>query len=140
MSSNKSFYLGYYVHLLTDILWRKIIYVPTKEKYLDTFESIDKLNSEIKTDWSDIDHMFLKNNDFETFKRFTQIKAFPNIYFNYYSEKAIESKLNKISSYYTNFNGNLNREYQFLNSEQADGFVVHAVTEIKGDLIKNGII
>jgi hypothetical protein len=140
MSSHKSFYLGYYAHLLTDILWKKIIYIPTKEKYLDKFDNLDKLNSKIKADWSDIDRMFLRDNAFEVFEIFSKVKSFPNLYFNYYSEKAIESKLNKISSYYTNFSGNLDREYLFLNKEQADGFVVQAITEIKANLTIKGII
>jgi hypothetical protein len=134
MSSYRSFYLGYYVHLLTDILWKEIIYIPTKEKYLDKFDNVDKLNIKVKADWSDIDHMFLRDNDFATYKIFSQIKCFPNLYFNYYSSKAIESKIIKISSYYTNSSENLDREYPFLNKEQADDFVVQAVTKIKEDL------
>lgn len=140
MNSYKSFYLGYYVHLLTDILWKNIIYTPTKEKYLYKFNNINKLNRNIKADLACIDHMFFRDNAFETFKMFSHIKSFPNVYLDYYSEKAIENKIIEISNYYTNFNGNLNREYQFLNKEQADKFVAQAISEIKEDLIVKGII
>ena len=140
MNSHKSFYLGYYVHLLTDILWKKLIYIPTKEKYLDKFDNEYEFNSKIKADWLNIDHMFLRDNDFTTFKIFSQIKSFPNVYFNYYSGKAIESKIIKISAYYTNFIGNLDREYLFLNKEQVDDFIVQAVTKIKEDLTIKGIL
>lgn len=139
-SGHKSFYLGYYIHLLTDILWKKKIYYPTKEKYINKFDDEDILNSKIKADWAVIDHMFLRDNDFATFKIFSRIRSFSNIYFNYYSEKAIENKIIKISDYYTNFSGSLHSKYQFLNKEQADDFVVQAVAEIKEELTMKGII
>lgn len=143
MSSDKSFYIGYYSHLLTDILWKKKIYNPTKEKYLNKYNNETELNHRIKADWGDIDQLFFRNNpDFRTLKLFQKITSFPNRYFNYYSDTAFESKIVEISTCYNNINlsNNLDREYTFLNKEQADDFVIKAIEEISHDLAIKNII
>ena len=141
MNSDKSFYLGYYIHLLTDILWKKIIYIPTKEKYLSKFSSETEFNYKIKADWSDVDYIFLRDNpDFRILNIFNKITTFPNIYFDYYSDIAFENKIVKIANVYKNISNNLDREYPFLNKEQADDFVRKAIEEIKHDLITKNII
>jgi len=141
MNSDKSFYLGYYIHLLTDILWKKIIYIPTKEKYLSKFSSETEFNYNVKADWSDVDHIFLRDNpDFRILNIFNKITTFPNIYFDYYSDTAFENKIVKISNVYKNISNNIDRDYPFLNKEQADDFVRKAIEEIKHDLITKNII
>lgn len=141
INSEKSFYLGYYIHLITDILWKKHIYIPTKEKYLSSFNTESELNSKIKADWGDLDHLFLRDNpDFRALKIFQGIKVFPNVYFNYYSNTAFESKITEITSVYKTISNNLNREFPFLNKQQADDFVVKAVKEIKADLVVKRVI
>lgn len=105
------------------------------------FDSAAELNYKIKADWYDIDHLFLRDNpDFRIFNIFKNIKVFPNIYFDYYSDTAIENKISYISNFYINGSSNLDREYPFLNKEQADDFVRKAIEEIKDDLIAKEII
>lgn len=109
MSSDKSFYLGYYIHLLTDILWKEVIYRPTKEKYLSEFSSEAELNSRIKADWGDIDHLFLRDNpNFRTLMIFRKITAIPNRYFDYYSYFAFENKISEICNAYNTISNTYN--------------------------------
>lgn len=141
MNSKKSFYLGYYIHLLTDILWKETVYKPIKQKYSSKFSSEAELNHRVKADWADVDRIFLRDNpDFRVLSIFKRITTFPNIYFDYYSDTAFESRIAVISSFYNNFNGNLNRKYLYLNKEQADDFVKKAIKEIKDDLITKSVI
>jgi hypothetical protein len=141
MDSDKSFYLGYYIHLITDILWKENIYIPTKEKHFNEFRGEAELNNRIKADWGDVDHLFLRDNpNFRTLKIFRKITNFPNKYFDYYSDAALESKITEISSAYNAISNNLDREYPYLSKEQANNFVAKAIKEIKHDLIIKGVI
>lgn len=130
-----SFYLGYYVHLLTDILWVEKIHLPTKEKFIKEFERDKDFIWKVKEDWSDQDHLFLLNHpDFRAFRIFEAVKEFPNIYLDYYSQTAIEKQIRHISGFYSSHEGDLNREYTYLNQEQTDNFVVMALEKICKDL------
>lgn len=140
MSSDTSFYLGYYVHLLTDILWKEDIYQPTKDKYLSEFDSEAEFNHKFKADWGAVDHVFFEENpNFRALKIFNRILTFPNRYFDYYSDAAIESKITEISAVYSTISCNLDRK-SCLNKEQADSFVEKTIKEIKQDLSIKGVI
>ena len=68
-NKERSFYLGYYIHLLTDILWSFIIYVPTYDMYGTDQKQNPELIKKIRADWSLIDAKFYcSNTDFEAFK------------------------------------------------------------------------
>ena len=52
----KSFFLGYYVHLLTDELWRDEVAYPTIEKHRELYDR-DRMEAiwTFKKDWYDLD-------------------------------------------------------------------------------------
>jgi hypothetical protein len=135
------FYVGYYVHLVTDILWRTAIYLPAKEKYREEFAKDHSFIWIIKEDWYDLDHKYLRDHpDFQVFRNFEKINSFPNIYLDYYSDTAIERKITYITNFYTTYEGNLDREYPYLTEETVNTFVAEAIVEIRRDLISKGII
>ncbi len=139
--SRYHFYLGYYVHLLTDKLWSSYVYEPTAMKYQDRLEQDSGFIWVIKEDWYDLDARYLREHpDFRTFRIFEGIRAFPNIYLDYYSETAIEKRIQYIANFYRTYEGDLDREYQYLSEEQMDAFVAHAVEEIRKDLRSKGLI
>ena len=37
-----AFYLGYYVHLLTDVLWKQEVWYPSVKKYREAYEADPK--------------------------------------------------------------------------------------------------
>lgn len=130
-----SFYLGYYVHLLTDILWKDRIYIPVREKYKENFQKDKNFKWTVKEDWYDQDHKFLKMNmDFRAFRIFDRVKEFPNVYIDRFSDTAIEKRIKYISDFYNADYGNLDREYLYLTEEQVNTFVDEAVEEIKKEL------
>ncbi|MBE6082410.1 MAG: hypothetical protein E7205_06965 [Tissierellaceae bacterium] len=119
-----SFYIGYYIHLITDVLWMKMILSSTKEKFKEAFLNDKNFIWTVKEDWYNLDHLFLRNNpDFRTFRIFDKIKAFPNVYLDYYSDTAIEKQIKYISDFYNNFTGNLDGEYRYLNESQMNDYV-----------------
>lgn len=54
-TEDKDFYYGYYIHLLTDILWHKQKIVPLKNESKDTIRVI-------KQKWKNVDITFLADN------------------------------------------------------------------------------
>src|SRR5690606_12735848 len=133
--------LGYYVHLLTDILWKIKIHQPTKKKYTKQFAEDNQFIWVVKEDWYDLDHKFLRDYpNFRTFRIFDKIGSFPNTYLDYYSETAIEKRINYISQFYNAQHNNLDREYPYLNQEQMDTFVTEALATIREDLVSKGLL
>lgn len=134
-----SFYLGYYVHLLTDILWSREIGQPTKIKYHDGYETFGyyEMWDKIKTDWYDLDGLFLKKHkDFRTYKIFESLKDYNNEYLPYYSERAIPMQLEYIPKFYSQQKDNFDREYIYLTEERMNKFVLTAQKEIE-QVLKN---
>jgi len=139
--SKRSFYIGYYIHLLTDILWRLKIYLPIQNQCNEQFREDKNFIWIIKEDWYDLDHKYLKDHpEFRAFRIFDKITDFPNVYLNYYSETAMEKRISYISNFYNAYEGNLDRKYPYLNEEQVNDFVLEAVDEIKQDLTRKNII
>lgn len=56
----KIIFLGYYVHLLTDVLWKEKITDPSMQRFSELFEKDKDAIWKLKEDWYDLDHLFLK--------------------------------------------------------------------------------
>lgn len=136
-----SFYIGYYIHLLTDIEFSRNIAIPKREKHIEEFNKDKNFIWTMKKDWYDIDHLYLKQNpDFYAFKVFSSIEEFPNEYLEYYSRTAIMRQIKYITNFYRNFNGELEREYPYLTKEEMDNFIKDACKVIENKLIEKGIL
>ena len=135
-----SFYLGYYVHLLTDMEWREQVFNAKKEEFAREYEQNENFTRVMKRDWYDLDHLFLRENpDFHAFKVFSSIEDFPNAHLEYYPESAFIRQIKYISSFYKNFKGELDREYPYLTKTEMDRFVEKACDNIKAHLIATGL-
>jgi hypothetical protein len=131
-----SFYLGYYIHLLTDTQWKQRIFLPKKKLYAAQFAADKDFIWQFKRDWYDQDHLFHRDNPgFRTFSLFSTIQGFCNDYFDYYSQNAFQRQIDYISDFYTNFNGNLEHEYPYLNKQEMDSFVSVASDHIENELV-----
>lgn len=76
----KSFFLGYYVHLLTDELWRDEVVYPTIEKHRELYNR-DRMEAiwTFKKDWYALDHLFIRNHpDFQPFLEYENAVGFQN--------------------------------------------------------------
>ncbi|MDP4091192.1 MAG: hypothetical protein Q8930_18250 [Bacillota bacterium] len=136
-----SFYIGYYLHLLTDIEFTKQISRPKFEKYAEEFEKDKNFIWTMKEDWYDIDHLYLKNHpDFYVFKVFSEIEGFPNDYLDYYSQTAMIKQIKYITNFYKSIEGNLDREYPYLTPEETEAFIHKACVNIQDKLLEKGIL
>lgn len=137
-----SFYLGYYVHLLTDILFTKLIAVPKEDEFSKEFEENPDFIWTMKEDWYDIDHLYLKGNpEFYSFKVFSTVEDFSNEYLDYYSQRAMIKQIKYIIDFYKSHNGQgLDKVYKYLTPEEMDIFVAKACENVEKVLIEKGIL
>ena len=116
------FYLGYYVHLLTDIMWSVAMYMPTRIKYADEYAKNPEFLKVIKKDWNDIDVGYLRKLDehpvFDILKNAGEIKD----YLRYYEKNQLTVQVKFIVDYYENYSGNTDREFQYTTYDEMSNF------------------
>lgn len=129
------FYLGYYCHLLTDRLWSSHIAKRTKDKFHEEYETDPKFWRNVKQDWYDLDHLFIRDNqNFYPFQVVLNTESFENSYLDFYSLTAIDVQLKFISVFYGSPQEGLDHEYKYLDQKQMDDFVHMAGEEISNTL------
>jgi hypothetical protein len=136
------FYLGYYIHLQTDIMWSSLIYMPTRTKYAAEYAKNPEFLKQIKVDWNDLDHKYIRDNpNFRAFEILENIKSV-NDYLPYYEKNQLTVQIKSIVTYYKiNMNkSNLDREYIYLTEKEIDEFIECAKDVIIMDLLKKKLI
>lgn len=135
------FYLGYYVHLITDIMWSTMIYLPTEIKYRDEYAQNPDFLRIIKQDWYDLDFKFLRDNPgfypYEVIRNAGTVKD----YLPYYEPGQLTTQIAFIGDYYTDAAGRaLDREYPYLNEKTMSNFISCASELIDFDLNRKKLL
>ena len=120
-----SFFVGYYVHLITDIEWGKLYSIKKKEPlYCEGLNKNEKFIWKIKEDWYGQDFLYLKKNPEGIFySDFQHIKAFED-YLDYYPQGAFTRQLNYIINYYLKGDDEVTvSDFKFLTEKEMDEFV-----------------
>lgn len=127
-----AFFLGYYTHLLTDVLWSDKIADPTRQRFAPLFAADRQAAWEaVKEDWYDLDHLYLKKHPgFRAFRVYLGAVGFRNTYMDIFSEDAFDIRREYITGFYLRENDHLDRAYPYLTEAEADQFVDTAVAEI----------
>ena len=121
-----SFFLGYYVHLLTDVRWTETVYADLLKKHPEECaEDKYKLIWSAKADWYDLDFLYLvQNPGFKAFSIYENAVCYDNVFMDIFSRDAFENRRQYICGFYHSDNhGDLHREYHYLTPEQAEDFV-----------------
>lgn len=125
-AKERSFYLGYYAHLLTDIAWTSNIFMPTAEKYRKEYASdpIGFINGSLKRDWYDLDYSYLREHpNFRAWKIYKAAEGFDNTYIDRFARHAFADRQQFIVWFYSQEKDNLDRVYPYLTKERAEEFV-----------------
>lgn len=134
------FYLGYYVHLLVDIMWSATIYAPTKVKYVHEYEENPEFLKIIKRDWNDIDFKYFTEHEEHTaFDILSSVKQVKD-YLPYYEENQLTKQIKVIVEYYKNYSGNINREFKYTTPDELQNFVDCAVEIVELVLEKEKLL
>jgi hypothetical protein len=136
----KSFYLGYYVHLLSDVQWGELVKKKLEDPlYGDNLKNDPNFIWVIKEDWYGQDHLYLRDNKQSIFyKEIINIKEFPNTYFDFYPPEAFTRLVNYISDYYQNFDEDLDRSFIYLSKEEMDAYV-HDTSKSIADMLHSSL-
>lgn len=137
-TKQKSFYLGYLAHLLTDMMWANVIFRPCKDKYKSLYET-DKIKWiwTIKKDWYDLDFLYIKKNpNFRAFSIYKNAVGFSNDYIDFFSNDAFNIRREYIVGFYNSERDDLEREYTYLKEDEMDRFVEESSEKISQILKK----
>lgn len=123
-----SFYLGYLVHLLTDILWVKCVFPICISKNPSLYERDPSAAIWIwKKDFYDLDAVFLRDHpEFRAFSLYENAVGFENTYMDLFSKNAMDNRRQYITAFYRRERENPDREYPFLNRQEMDTFIQQA--------------
>ena len=106
-NSDYYFYLGYYIHLITDIMWSTMMYLPTTITYAEEYEKNPDYLKVIKVDWYDLDFKFLRDNpDFEPYRILKENKGCKD-YLPYYEPGQLTKQIKFIADYYSSADGHV---------------------------------
>lgn len=125
-----AFFLGYYVHLLTDAEWVSEVYAPFLRAHPDEAAADkDRLVRAAKEDWYDLDFLYLEQHpDFRAFSIYEHAEELDNVFLDVFPNDAFADRRRYICDFYHgNEHGDLHRAYGYLTPEQAEAFVEHTV-------------
>lgn len=131
-SARRSFYLGYFVHLMTDVLWVRWINDPTKEKYSELYRS-DRTEYYrlVKGDWYGQDFLYLqKHPDFCAYRRFCELSDYENDWLPFYDRDNLQIQFRHIAAFYGDGGTRVQRTFSYLTEQEADAFVEKAAALI----------
>ena len=129
----KWFYIGYYIHLLSDYYWGQLIYLPKYEKILDDMKENKVFIWRIKKDWYDLDFEYINNykDKLNSFTLFNTILEYDNKYLDYFPEHAFTQKVKYIQEFYKEKRDLKNKKYEYLNREDMDYYISEACKSIE---------
>ena len=125
-----SFYLGYYLHLVTDQEWNKCYQAKKKESLYQNILESPEYWSLIKGDWYGIDFQYLKNNKDHIFwTTFQNITDFPD-YLDFFPKGQVAEQIRQITSFYLENTVPNDHHFIYLTQSEVDEFVEHTVSRI----------
>lgn len=127
-----SFLMGYYVHLLTDIAFSRLVnHKKMTCKLYEPWHQDPKFIWTIKKDWYDLDHKYFRDHPHNIFHRiFKHVKGFPDV-LTYYPKGAVQSRIDYISHFYSNPPLELDREYIYLSEHEMACFIEETIREVQ---------
>ena len=120
-----SFFLGYYVHLLTDGEWFRLIYRPVMDELTgNRGMTREEAIRAMKQDWYGLDFRYLEAHPgFRAFRLYEQAAGFRNDFMDAFSPDAFDLRREYICAFYRGAHGETDREYPYLSPGRADRFV-----------------
>ena len=128
--SRRAFYLGYYVHILTDTLFvrdviKPFIQVATRPVWRARI-------NEIRACWYDIDFRFVASHPgYEPLALLGGVNGFPDGWLDYFGPGDVAERVDYINKLYRDSRPNPEIEFITLDVPGADSFVKNAAKEIE---------
>jgi hypothetical protein len=131
-----SYRLGYFMHLLTDVLWARTVWRPTKIRFAKELqEDKPRMVNEIKGDWYGLDFVYLRDHpEFLTWRIFLNAQPdAPGL--DFLPRPAVDQQLAHIKHYYQNQGEEhpdaFTRPYHYLSKLEMDEFVITTCDQLE---------
>ena len=97
-----SFRLGYFFHLICDIMWARRIVVATQQQFKELFEKDRKQAvSLVKDDWYGLDQLYVRDHLEHIFWRVIMTNPFPPSYLPFVKNEALHHQYEHIRKFYS---------------------------------------
>jgi hypothetical protein len=97
-----SFRLGYFFHLICDIIWARRIGAATKQQFKRLFEQDPKKAvSLVKDDWYGLDQLYVRDHPEHIFWRVIMTNPFPSSYLPFVKNEALHHQYEHIRKFYS---------------------------------------
>ena len=124
---NRSFLLGYFLHLITDNLWNYYIMKPLKEEYFREFQKNPDFIWVVKKDWYDLDKIYITENKDSLFWTDFLEAEYNEDFINFLPREGVQRQLEYIKKLYQiseeEYIRILKRKYVYLEKTEMDQFV-----------------
>lgn len=128
-----SFRLGYFFHLICDIMWAKRIATSTKQEFKGLFDTEPgKAIGIIKDDWYGLDQLYVREHPESNFWRVIMAHPNPPSYLPFVKDAALHQQYEHIRKYYSAQEDHwfLSLPYQYLNETTMSRIVADSITAV----------
>jgi hypothetical protein len=128
-----SFRLGYFFHLICDIMWAKRIASTTKQEFKRLFdEDPGKAVSIVKDDWYGLDQLYVREHPESNFWQVIMANPNPPSYLPFVKDAALHQQYEHIRKYYSAQEDHwfLSLPYQYLNEATMGRMVEDSITAV----------
>lgn len=129
----KSFYIGFFVHLMTDSAFVNDFTYRIEERY-GSFDTHRDLSGAVKKEWYNLDFAFFKNNVSPSFELFKTYQSFDEPYPDFYKNSEISNRMKYIVSFYGS-NEPEEMEYKYTAPDAVEDFVSKIPQKIYDELV-----
>jgi hypothetical protein len=97
-----SFRLGYFFHLICDLMWARRIGAATKQEFKELFDKDrKKAVSTVKDDWYGLDQLYVRDHPEHIFWRVIMTNPNPPSYLPFVQDKALHQQYDHIRKFYS---------------------------------------
>jgi hypothetical protein len=128
-----SFRLGYFFHLICDIMWAKRVWAATQEQFKPLFDRNRREAVDIvKGDWYGLDQLYVRDHPEHIFWRVIMTNPFPPSYLPFVQVEALHHQYDHIRKFYSEQEDKwfLSIPYQYLNENTMTRVVNESVEAI----------
>ena len=128
-----SFRLGYFFHLIYDIMWAKRVWAATQQQFKALFDTDHrKAVSVVKDDWYGLDQLYVRDHPEHIFWRVIMTHPFPRSYLPFVKNEALHHQYEHIRKFYSEQEDHwfLSIPYQYLNENTMTRIVNQSVEAI----------
>jgi len=128
-----SFRLGYFFHLICDIMWARRIAITTKQEFKSLFdENPAKAINIVKDDWYGLDQLYVRDHPESNFWQVIMANPNPPSYLPFVKETALHQQYEHIRKYYSEPEDQwfLSLPYQYLNETTMSRMVADSIAAV----------